>query len=133
MWQNFHQKWFPCASPAKPLQRKHRKQKKTKTAEFQYLNNAYERILKYILESKKNKPENPVNETVNDDERFMEENFEQFNFLRENNGSFTVIIQHNDADIWQHCLEEKYGKPNVRINSKGTVCDTLWKFKYDDD
>ena len=29
-------------------------EKKTKTAEFQELNNAYERVLKYVLESKKN-------------------------------------------------------------------------------
>ena len=54
------------------------------------------------------------------------------NFPRENNGSFTVIIQHNDADIWQRCLEEKYEAPKVIINEKGTVCDRLWKFRYDD-
>ena len=61
-------------------------EKKTKTADFQKLNNAYERILKYILE---NNPDNPDGET-DDDEKFLKANFDQFNFPKENTGSFTV-------------------------------------------
>ena len=104
-------------------------QKKIKTAEFQALNNAYERILKYILETQKNQPD----EETDDEERFMKANFGKFNFPKENNGSFTVVIQHCDADIWQKCLVEKYGEPQVIINNQGTVCDTLWRFSYEDD
>ena len=108
-------------------------EKKDKTAKFQELNNAYKRIMNYVLENNKKSPDDAVNDTGDDDEEtFMKENFGHFNFPRENNGSFTVIIQHYDADIWQKCLEEKYGEPNVIINEKGTVCDRLWKFRYDD-
>ena len=47
-------------------------EKKAKTADFQELNNAYERVLKFLLESKKNFPDDPVKETADDDEKFME-------------------------------------------------------------
>ena len=71
-------------------------EKKSRTAEFQELNNAYERILKYILENDGNGSTDDTGNDVDDDdeEKFMKDNFGQFNFPKENNGSFTVIIQH---------------------------------------
>ena len=101
--------------------------KKLKTAEIQELNNAYERVLQYILENSKN-----IKDAVNDEEIFMKENFGKFNFPKENNGSFTIIIQHCDADIWQQCLGNEYGEPTIRKNNEGTICDVLWKFAYED-
>ena len=104
-------------------------EKRIKTEQCQALNSAYERVLKCIMES-----QHDISGNVDDDEeKFMKENFGQFNFPKENNGSFTVIIQHRDADIWEKCLIEQYGEPQVSRNNKGTVCDTLWKFSYEDD
>ena len=48
--------------------------RKAKTAEFQELNNAYERILKYVHEAT---DDDPVDNT-DDNERFMRENFAMF-------------------------------------------------------
>lgn len=60
----------------------------------------------------------------------MKDNFQNFNFPHENDGSFTVKIQHAQADSWQESLENKYGLPQVEKNNRGTECDRLWKFKY---
>ena len=70
-------------------------------------------------------------ENVNDDERFMNDNFENCNFPHENDGSFTVIIQHIHADSWQECLEKEYGQPHAIKNDRGTVSDVYWKFEYE--
>ena len=106
-------------------------EKRVKTEQFQELNNAYERTLKHILEIQAGKPDGE-NDDDDDGERFTKDNFGQFNFPKENSGSFTVIIQHRDADIWQKCLVEEYGLPQISKNDKGTVCDTLWKFTYEE-
>ena len=46
-------------------------ERRSKTEQFQELNNAYERTLKYILETHGNKPD----ADDNDDDKFMKENF----------------------------------------------------------
>ena len=60
----------------------------------------------------------------------MKDNFENFNFPKENDQSFTVNIQHDQDELWQECLKESYGEPHVKKNSCGTECDKLWKFEY---
>ena len=102
--------------------------------EFQVLNNSYERLLKYMVEKVKENRENAEDKEEeseeSEEEKFTEENFKNFNFPKENDGSFTVKIQHSQADEWQENLEKRYGEPTVHKTSKGTVKDTFWQFKY---
>ena len=59
------------------------------TAAFQELGNAYERVLKYLVHlNKTDEEENPEPNDENFAERFTKDNFENFNFPTENNGSF---------------------------------------------
>ena len=78
------------------------KDKEKATREFQALNSSYERILRYVIDIKA-KEDNDVTSEENDNDeteekRFMEDNFKNFNFPQENDGSFTVKIQHSQAD-----------------------------------
>ena len=101
--------------------------KENANEEFKILNNSYERLLKFFVEKVKKDREN---EEVSEEEKFMEENFKSFNFPSENDGSFTVEIQHAQADAWQESLIKTYGEPTVHKNSKGTVGDVYWQFKF---
>ena len=97
------------------------------------LNKSYEKVLRLAVQNAaKEEKHDLVNENEEDDEeKFMKDNFENFNFPQENNGSFTVIIQDHLADAWQECLERIYGEPNIKKNNRGTLCDRYWKFSYD--
>ena len=101
-------------------------------SDFQILNHSYEKLLKFFVEKTKEDRKNEVVETgeVSEEELFMEENFKNFNFPTENDGSFTVNIQHSQADAWQESLERIYGEPIVHKRGRGTVGDTFWQFKY---
>ena len=72
------------------------------TTQFQELGNAYQRILKYIIENlqSKMKDTTPV---VNDEDIFVRDNFGKFNFPFENQGSFTVNVEDSLAEVWQDC------------------------------
>ena len=101
--------------------------------EMKALNKSYERLLRYVIErSKKNKDvrESEVVIEVSEEEKFTEENFKNFNFPTENDGSFTVTIQHSHADAWYENLVNIYGPPTIHKSSKGIVGDTFWQFKY---
>ena len=102
------------------------------TKEFKILNHSYERLLKYFVQKVKEDRENELSEgvEVSEEEKFTEENFKNFNFPSENNGSFTIEIQHSQADAWQDSLAQIYGNPTVHKNSKGTVGDVFWQFKF---
>ena len=109
------------------------KNKERATEECKVLNKAYERLLKYLVEKAKEnreKAENEDQEEESDEEKFTEGNFKNFNFPTENDGSFTVKIQHSQADEWQENLVKIYGEPKVHKSSKGTVGDTFWQFNY---
>ena len=96
------------------------KSQETATAAFQALYNSYERILNFVFH---NNDKDTLNENCNlyagqneqeqQDENFMKDNFEHFNFPFENDGSFTVKIQHYQAEYWQLSLESEYGKPSI--------------------
>ena len=63
---------------------------------------AYERILQYIIDKLCN--QNDKKEHCERDEAiFAKENFDKFNFPYENNGSFTVLVEDNLAELWQEC------------------------------
>ena len=92
------------------------------TASFQRIHDAYDKIRKHFIE---------MNETtVDENDKFFFDKFEQFNYPFENKGSFTVHIEDSLADIWQECLSAILGIPTVRKNSLGTICDRYWKFKF---
>ena len=99
------------------------------TTQFQELGNAYQRILKYIIENlqSKMKDTTPV---VNDEDIFVRDNFGKFNFPFENQGSFTVNVEDSLAEVWQDCLENGYGSPRIIKNSDGTEVDRIWKIRY---
>ena len=67
------------------------------TAAFQTLGKAYKSVINYLVD----KIKQSKNEVVEDVERFTRDNFENFNFPHENNGSFTVEIVNSLADTWQ--------------------------------
>ena len=69
-------------------------------------------------------------EVVEDVDKFTKDNFKNFNFPKENKGSFTVEIENRLADNWQECLEKKYGTSKVFKNPNGTVCDRIWKYMF---
>ena len=100
-----------------------------KTAEFQKLRSAYEKLNIYLKE-KPISAENPgtVEENVEDD--FFRDNFDKFNFPYENMGSFTVRIEEYLADTWQEYIAVMLGQPKVKINDQGTECDRHWKVQY---
>ena len=101
------------------------------TAAFKELGNSYERVFKYIVEKLQSKSEDVIEpQHMNDEDVFVRENFNKFNFPYENHGSFTVNVEDYLAGLWQECLEQVYGEPCIRINAKGTECDRLWKTRF---
>ena len=83
--------------------------KAEKTAEFQVLNNAYEKVLKHLVDTMKDRQKD--GETVNvaeecDDETFTKDNFHKFNFPKGKDKSFFVYVENVMADAWSECLEK---------------------------
>ena len=105
------------------------------TADFQALSNAYERTLKHLVDQHKAKEsdENDVEESAdNEEETFIKENFDRFNFPKKNADSFTVVVENILADTWQECFENLFGKPFVNKNkSSGTEAGRVWKVEYE--
>ena len=99
------------------------------TAAFKELGNSYQRVLKFIVERLQAQSGDTI-DPVNDEAIFAKENFHQFNFPFENNGSFTVNVEDNLAEAWQDCLESVYGEPRIFKNPNGTECDRLWKIMF---
>ena len=97
-------------------------------AAFQTLRKAYEQVRDHFKEKVAN-GDGTVNLT-DDDQRFFDENFGNFNFPFENKGSFTFKIEDSLADVWQECISQLLGDPKVKINPQGTECDRLWKVEY---
>ena len=96
-------------------------QVKEYTAAFQEAGNAYQRILKHVidrLQSQNDNAEGPAN----DEAIFAKENFHRFNFPMENKGSFTVNVKDNLAEVWQECLHAVYGEPRIVRNANGRWC-----------
>ena len=96
-------------------------------AAFQELGSCYEIVLKHIND--KLQAQDDSFEPSTDAALFAKDNFNQFNFPFENNGSFTVLVEDNLAEIWQECLEIVYGAPRIVMNG-GTESDRMWKTLY---
>ena len=104
------------------------------TSFFQTLSNAYERALEYLVsrhnddEPHANDGDNTTEDVVNDEEKFIKENFDRFNFPKTNSDSFTVVVENILANTWQECFEKLFGKPIVNKNrSSGTESGRVWK------
>ena len=85
---------------------------KESTAAFQKLNNAYERLLAYLV-NKCNSNEDESDEEEDEDEIFAKANFHNFNFPNEKEKSFVVQVENDLADAWSECFERKYGIPVI--------------------
>ena len=99
-----------------------------KTAAFQKLRSAYERVKEYL----EKKPDGPKDVVDSDEEVFFKDNFDMFNFPYENQGSFTVKIEDYLANTWQASLSSLLGEATVNINSYGTECDRFWKVIFEE-
>ena len=97
-------------------------------AAFQTLRKAYEQVREHFKEKVANGNGSVI--LTDDDQKFFDENFENFNFPFENKGSFTVKIEDSLADVWQDCISQLLGAPKVKINPQGTECDRWWKVEY---
>ena len=62
--------------------------------------------------------------------KFTRDNFSNFNFPKQNDGSFTVFVQNELADAWEEALEKKYGEPIIESSSKGKAFGKNWKTKF---
>ena len=103
------------------------------TSSFQELSNAYQRILKILVEYEKDKSCKDANKVDDVDEKFTKDNFEQFNFPKKNTDSFTIFVENHLADAWQVCFQKLFGKPVINKNkTSGTESGRVWKIRYGD-
>ena len=102
-------------------------------ADFQALANAYERILGVVVNRSNNevisKQNNQEDIFEDDEEKFVRENFKNFNFPTEKDGNFVVIVQNQLADAWADCFESIYGTPKINTRN-GNEVSRLWKIMY---
>ena len=110
--------------------------------DFQELGGAYERILKILVHRSKTHEERDIknkderfeeNSGAEDcEERFVRENFHNFNFPTEKEGSFIIKVENDLVDTWDKCFQELYGQPKINKNAKtGTETSRLWKIMYE--
>ena len=74
------------------------------TAAFKELGNSYQRVLKHIIDKLQSQSDVSV-KPMNDEAVFAKEHFDKFNFPFENQGSFTVRVEDNLAEVWQDVLQ----------------------------
>ena len=106
--------------------------------DFQELGHAYEKMLEILVirakqnedtEVKKNMEEEEDEEDI--DEKFVKENFHNFNLPTEKEGSFIVRVENDLADTWDECFQNLYGEPNKVNNTKtGAEISRLWRINY---
>ena len=82
------------------------------SAAFQELLNSYHNILKHLAE-------NLNDDGLDNDEQFVKDLFKEFNFPRENDQSFTILIENELADTWEEEISELYNDPTINAASNG--------------
>ena len=102
------------------------------TAAFQAMMNLYQRVLKYLIDKVQKDAANSKDEEKEEDigAKFTTDNFSNFNFPKENEGSFTVFVQDELADQWEEALENKYDKPTLLVGPKGKTYGKNWKVNF---
>ena len=92
------------------------------TAAFQELLDSYERTLDHINVNQKKA-------NLDDDEQFVKDLFNKFNFPRENDHSFTIIIENHLAEIWEEELSEIYNDPVINAANHGRQWKTMYNYE----
>ena len=92
--------FFKLAKDFHPDKHPDEKDKTTFTEQFQRINNAYQTVLAYLQELVPDDPlldDDDEDVNVNTDEvgTFTRDNFKNFNFPKQNDGSFTVFVQND--------------------------------------
>ena len=80
------------------------------TAAFQTLLNSYRNVLEYLIDKVKDDPQAAASDHNADDDKgasFTKDNYSNFMFPKENEGSFTVLVQDEKANQWEMALENK--------------------------
>ena len=100
--------------------------------DFQKLGQAYESILKIVVDRTKTSAcsdimnnEEEEDEDEETEEKFVKENFHNFNFPTEKEGSFLIKVENDLAYVWDECFKNIYGEPKT-----GTESSRLWKIVY---
>ena len=91
------------------------------SAAFQELLKSYQNILKHLAE-------NLNNDDLDNDEQFLKDLFKEFNFPRENDQSFTILIENELADTWEEEISELYNDPTINAASNGHQWKTMFEF-----
>ena len=87
----------------------------------QELGGAYERILKILVDRSKTHEDSKgeefeeTSESEDCEERFVKENFHNFNFPTQKEGSFVIKVENDLADTWDKCFLELYGQPKINL------------------
>ena len=105
--------------------------------DFQELSEAYESILKLVVkrikttrdtDMKRNEEDKEEDEETEED--FVRDNFHNFNFPTEKEGSFVIKVENNLSDVWDECFKNIYGEPKVNCTKTGTETSRLWRIAY---
>ena len=92
------------------------------TAAFQELLNSYHTVLKHVKE-------NLNDDNLDDDEQFIKDLFNQFNFPKENDNGFTILIENHLAGLWEEELSELYNDPDINTTNHGRQWKTTYKYE----
>ena len=79
---------------------------------FQKLLDAYHIILQHIKDNLKD-------DNLDDDEQFIKDLFNKFNFPKENDNGFAILIENHIAGIWEEELSENYSDPVINPTNHG--------------
>lgn len=103
--------FFKLAKELHPDKHSNDKDKEEFTLKFQAVNSAYQVILEYLQNPENDDTDfnNSKNDESDDVTKFTRDNFKNFNFPKENIGSFTIIVQNEMANNWEEVLEKVYG------------------------
>ena len=92
------------------------------TAAFQELLNSYHTVLKHVKE-------NLQDDDLDDDEQFIKDLFNEFNFPKENDNGFTILIENHLACIWEEELSELYCEPIINLTNHGRQWKTRFNYQ----
>ena len=66
------------------------------------------------------------------EEKFVKENFHNFNFPTEKEGSFVIKVENEQVESWDECFQNLYGEAKINTNAKtGIEVSRLWRIPYE--
>ena len=104
--------------------------------DFQELGQAYEKMLEILVNRSKEYKDTTMKKKDEEDiedpeEKFVKENFQNFNFPTEKEGSFVVRVENDLADTWDECFKNIYGEPKINNTKTGAEISRLWRISYE--